>query len=397
MDYTTSRRCKLSDQPKRAPSIAPVLLDNVLDIELIQPELRRRSCQQKQRIDEMCKTKRWLWNKFSRGMNPWEKIPSLIQEQKISRAYYKMWEILAEFRILDDYTDCSQPISFLHLCEGPGGFIQACREYRQKLYKDEESVHKDTHVGITLKPNEQDTNLPDFSQDVGNITNCKVIYGQDGTGDLYNTKNIKGLPESLAEASPLGNKAQIITADGGFDVSDDFDNQETLSAKLFLCQVLSALECQAKDGHFVMKIFDMHTRVMMDILYMLRINYRLMYIYKPAMSRPCNSEYYVVCLLFKDEVVKSHITKLYTMLNKINKLPPNYVINSLFSKPPPIPFMNEIALFNNDISHTQFANIDLVINTINQGKNTSNAILERHKETQMNIAREYCKIYKLIM
>lgn len=392
MEYVTTRRCILPQITKSA-AVVPELCDSVSETEIIFPKCKDKSAQYKNKIDEICKNNRWLWNKASRGFNPYETVPFVTNERKISRAYYKMWEILVDSRMMEDYTDTTKPISFLHLCEGPGGFIQACREYREKLYKDEESINNDIHVGITLKPEKNDENLPDFSDDIPTVTNCYITYGQDGTGDLYNVKNIKGLEKNI-ESITKKPKCNIITADGGFDVSTDFNNQEQLSLRLFISQTLAALETQEINGHFVMKIFDVYSRGMVDLLYILRLNYKVVYIYKPDMSRPCNSEFYVVCLLFNGCPVKSHITKLYTLLNKLKE---NVWVSSILKKPPPVEFINSIGLFMAETTENQTRSIQFAIDNIKQGKAFCNSKINNYKEVQKQKAMEYCENNKLLI
>ena len=48
----------------------------------------------------------------------------------------------------------------------------------------------------------------------------------------------------------------IVTGDGGFDFSIDFNKQEMNISKLLFAQVCYALILQKKGGSFVLKIFD---------------------------------------------------------------------------------------------------------------------------------------------
>ena len=47
----------------------------------------------------------------------------------------------------------------------------------------------------------------------------------------------------------------IITGDGGFDYSVDFNKQEILSSRLILAQVIYAIIMQKKNGIFILKIY----------------------------------------------------------------------------------------------------------------------------------------------
>ena len=80
----------------------------------------------------------------------------------------------------------------------------------------------------------------------------KLVYGVDNTGDIYNPENIKFLINKFKHS-----KANLITADGGFDFSVDYKNQEQNSYQLIICEIVCALGCLKEGGHFVIKIFEM--------------------------------------------------------------------------------------------------------------------------------------------
>ena len=58
-------------------------------------------------------------------------------------------------------------------------------------------------------------------------SNIKINYGADNTGNIYNIENIKHFRDNLSQ------KADFITADGGFDFSSDFNDQERQSCESF--------------------------------------------------------------------------------------------------------------------------------------------------------------------
>ena len=49
---------------------------------------------------------------------------------------------------------------------------------------------------------------------------------------------------------------EFITADGGFDFSIDYNQQEFLAQKLIFAQVIMAISLQKIGGSFVCKFFD---------------------------------------------------------------------------------------------------------------------------------------------
>ena len=76
------------------------------------------------------------------------------------------------------------------------------------------------------------------------------IVREDGTGNLLHKDNYTYCVNKFKHSM------QIITADGGIDVSNDFNKQEELVSKLIVSEVIYAITMQKKGGHFVLKIFE---------------------------------------------------------------------------------------------------------------------------------------------
>jgi hypothetical protein len=91
----------------------------------------------------------------------------------------------------------------------------------------------------------------------------------------------------------------LITADGGFDFSKDFNRQEISIANLLWGQVCYAICLQKRGGNFVLKIFDVFYEHTVHILYILSSFYEEVNICKLKTSRVGNSEKYVVCRNFQ--------------------------------------------------------------------------------------------------
>lgn len=232
------------------------------------------------------------WDKFKKLTNEYEFIYSspscennACKYAPISRSFFKMWEILHDFQSDIFHMDKSKPIKCMFLCEGPGGFAEAVMKYRNNV--------KDDYYGITLKC-ESNKSIPEWK--IGN--SVKITYGVDGTGNLYNIDNIKHLSKIVGKK----NNCELITADGGFDFSSDFNNQEDMSYKLLACEVLTALYLQKPGGTLILKVFDMFNEKTIKLVHLLHTVYETIYVTKPHTSRPANSEKYLVCTNFKNIV-----------------------------------------------------------------------------------------------
>ena len=189
------------------------------------------------------------WDKYKKYTNPYEYIHTIIPNTKqsvsklkpLSRSFYKMIEITNMLDLIDK----KNSLQSFHLAEGPGGFIEAMCLMR-------ENREDDKYYGMTLIDN-NDPAVPGWNK-TNNflLKNQNVIIekGHDQTGNIMNADNLKYCYEKYK------NSFDIITGDGGFDFSMDFNQQELVSSKLIFCQIAFAISLQKQYGHFVLKVFD---------------------------------------------------------------------------------------------------------------------------------------------
>jgi 23S rRNA U2552 (ribose-2'-O)-methylase RlmE/FtsJ len=235
------------------------------------------------------------WDIFKKYTNPYEYIHTTVPFKKksvskhkpISRSYFKMIEIVKTFRLLPPKN--TSPIHTFHLAEGPGGFIEAMVNMRQ--------CPSDTYIGMTLlDENKNDPNVPGWKKSDAFLkqhTNVHLENGVSKTGDILLFDNFEYVVAKYADT-----KMDIVTADGGFDFSMDFNQQEKMIGRLLFAQMAFALCLNKRQGHFILKIFDCFMLHTIDILYILSSFYEKVYIMKPHTSRYANSEKYIVCIGF---------------------------------------------------------------------------------------------------
>ena len=233
------------------------------------------------------------WDTYKKYTNPYEYIHTNIPNKKhgiskykpISRAYFKMIELINTFNI---GIDSSHPIRSFHLAEGPGGFIEAVAKLRM--------CREDSYIGMTLLDTtnytNNDSHIPGWKKTdsfLREFKNVKIENGIDGTGNILSFNNFVYIHETY------GSSMDLITADGGFDFSDDFENQELNMVPLIYGQIIYALCMQKQGGCFVLKIFDIFMQQTVDMMALLSSMYQQVYITKPNTSRYANSEKYIVC------------------------------------------------------------------------------------------------------
>ena len=239
----------------------------------------------------------------------------------LSRAFYKMWEILFLFGIAD-----KKDLTYAALAEGPGAFIQAVINYREKLGN---GIDKDKIFGVTIHPekgkyiemgkqflgfyNNHTPGLINIHDTVS--TKESKTHGTKNNGDITQIKTISLFKKDIEKTKTY---ADLVTADGGFDW-DDENYQEQEGYQLILGEIVAALRVQAKDGAFVLKIFETFTIPSIKMIYLLSSFYESTYIYKPFFSRASNSEKYIICKGFKYDQ-KKDATLLNSKLISLEKV-----------------------------------------------------------------------------
>ena len=323
------------------------------------------------------------WDKMKKIGNPYELIytsynkkrknDSISSYSPISRSYFKLWEIYFNF---DLFKNINENINFVHLAEGPGGFMESSINYCN--FKN---FNNCKYWGITLKPN--DEYVPDwnklkkmFKKD----NNCYIEYG-----DLYIYNDV------LNFIKKINSKCHIVTADGGFDYSNDFNGQELNSSRIIYSEIATALNILKKDGHFIIKLFDLFSLNSIQYLQLLNNCFEKVYIFKPETSRPANSEKYVVCINFINNLTNDFKHNLLLNISKWNcneneqVIFKNYKINNEL-------FYN-IDKLNKEYIESQIKSINYILNIIIKKLNKN----EYHNtlKDQVFNAIKWCEKYQI--
>jgi 23S rRNA U2552 (ribose-2'-O)-methylase RlmE/FtsJ len=256
------------------------------------------------------------WDIYKRYTNPYEYIHTCIPGKRkciakikpLSRSYFKMIELTRFFRLLETPTIEDERNSFrsFHLAEGPGGFIEALVHMRNN--------RNDKYIGMTILDDAHDPNIPawkksqQFMRENPNVT---IETGADGTGDILNITNFEHCYTNYASSM------HMITGDGGFDFSVDFNSQEKHITKLLFAQAVYAIIMQRKNGCFILKVFDCFMESTLDILTILSSFYEKVYITKPQTSRYANSEKYLVCSGFHFATIHHVYPRLHSVFQKV--------------------------------------------------------------------------------
>lgn len=231
------------------------------------------------------------WELVKKMVNPYEMVythetghfhPSIAVLKPLSRSYFKMIEMLDVLRFYESLPKQAPKIRTAHVAEGPGGFIQAITD---TVLRNKKILQNAT--AMTLKPT--DPHVPGWrraSHFLHQHREVRLHYGADGTGNVYEILN----QNSFIEATAPG--VHLYTADGGFDFSIDYDVQEQRVYNLLVCSATIGIRCLHIGGSFVLKFFDIFSESTMALIAVLGRCFKKWTLYKPSLSRPCNSERY---------------------------------------------------------------------------------------------------------
>ena len=272
----------------------------------------------------------YIWNFAKKIINPYElvytykkdNIPkSLSMHIPLSRSYFKMIEILQLTGYFTKRTS-KMSLSTAHVCEGPGGFIEAIYEIASR-----NSIKiKNTHA-ITLRSTQP--HIPGWrraQQFLQRHRQVKIEYGPDNTGDIL-------IKENRDDFIRKTGKVNIYTADGGFDFTADYLAQEKSIFPLIVASAYIGFSVLDNNGFFVLKIFDQFEIATQQLIIFMSSLFDQWTIYKPATSRPCNSEQYFIGYGFRgikrDDLVQlEHLIEFGVMPQTIFDDIDEYIHNS---------------------------------------------------------------------
>eukprot|EP01018_Ginkgo_biloba_P033079 Gb_18426 [translate_table: standard] len=299
-----------------------------------------------------------IWALAAQIVNPFEIVPC-VAGPVLNRAFFKMWELLKNFDLVPPVGANPRFVS-VHLCEGPGGFIQAIQRYRdnsavknsledscfgnscqqttsadQAIQNRLEGIHG-IHSGslhtesFTSQPREDICFALTLARDARGVDNVlskgkgfseripppqldirkleqgafgylkgHVHYGADQSGDITNPANISSFVDYVLKCN-RGRKIGLVTADGALDASDDFSVQEQSHLQLTFCEICTAVKLQAKGGTLVLKIFDCFSEASTTLLVILSSMYKQLEVVRLRTSRVCNSERYIIAKEFQE-------------------------------------------------------------------------------------------------
>jgi 23S rRNA U2552 (ribose-2'-O)-methylase RlmE/FtsJ len=294
-----------------------------------------------------------------------------------------MIEMLDIIKFFDIFR--TENVRAAHVCEGPGGFIEALFE---EAFKNKKKVQ--TSIAMTLKSKQ--TNIPGWkraSHFLQKNKSIRILYGQDDTGDIMKPENQQFFIDYCVHPN-YGGKMNIFTADGGFDFSCDYTKQEKMIFPLLMASTKIGFEVLKKNGVFILKMFDFYEKATIDLLYFLSCHFNEWTLYKPAMSRPCNPEQYFIGKGFTgctDEVLD--IMRLWCSI-----LENNQPLESLFKNDLPNDFLRTINDLRTYSFNRQTEYLEKVFFMIDKNDDT---LIQNYLKKNEKSSFDWCLRFKVLI
>jgi hypothetical protein len=210
-----------------------------------------------------------------------DKVPQII-----SQDYYKIWEILFMF----DIVDIDIELKSLYINDD-GSSIQSVMYFREKYAKNT----KNDQYNI-LKNEKINTEFLNY------YTKSKNIIHNDKISD----------------------KNDLIIA--GIDFN--YENENLIEQEYFktmFINLLNIIKYQKKNGNSIIKIFETFTNLSAKYIAILNALYDKIFIVKPLTSRNSSSEKFIICIGFKfndkDKEYNNILKKTEAIIDLINKNP----------------------------------------------------------------------------
>jgi len=328
------------------------------------------------------------WEYYKKIVNPYEIIytkkkyknfPESISSIKpLSRSYFKMIEMLDLIEYYKGYKQKQNIMRTAHVCEGPGGFIEALFDTACT-----NKIHIDDTVAMTLQSTKN--NIPGWKCTTAFLKKhnaIKIMYGKDNTGDIIKVDNQQFYIHNAAY------KYDIFTADGGVDFSSNYMKQEQLLFPLLIASTKIGFEVLKNGGVFILKFIDFYNKATTDLLYFLSCHFIEWTLYKPAMSRPCNPEHYFIGKGFL-RCSEESLDILYRWCNIMEN---NAIMESLLLSDYSFEFKKRIEEIRNYSASSQIEYLKKVFHIIEKN---DDQLIQDFLEYNLQASYEWCKRFNI--
>lgn len=286
------------------------------------------------------------WSSFDPFKNEKAIVAKLGNTWNVSNAWLKCYEMLIYYDLLPAETE-----KFWHFDNAsfPGSFVIATHHLVQTRYSwGSDYIWRASSL---LGANQQTVSPLEDKYGLYNEYRNHYLMGQKNNGDVLVEANQREFHERI------GGTIDLYTSDLGFDVSSDYNNQESLQMPANIGQILTGLLVTKKGGSFITKQYTIFEPMTIAVMYAASTFFEEFYVCKPYTSREANSETYLIGKRLKENVSMDH-PYIVALFDKINDLE-NIAVPIFDAKDYPKEFLKTIVLAAKELSESQIEKLEL--------------------------------------
>ena len=221
------------------------------------------------------------------------------------RDFYKFWELLFIFNIIDKNTK-----TITNITNDASDCLDSIVYYSEKILNIDSSKFQINNVIVNQEKEFQ------FDKNKQNQFLNKITKKDDYMN-----------PAKFIKA----NKQSDIIIANSENIYSSINSKEDESYKLLLGEILVILKSLNKNGHIILKVNDTFTSVTIKLVSLLTTLFDEIYIYKPLLSRLSDSEKYIICKKYRYDFTDKISKKLSEIIEKMMKnIDSNEFLNDIF-------------------------------------------------------------------
>ena len=254
------------------------------------------------------------------GLRENRTLKEICGAEVVTNAWLKMWEILHVIKnMLPDFYKKSN-LTSLHVAEAPGNFILAMHHFMCVNFPD---IKWDWWANSYYDKEQTGRFFGDKYKLIKKYKD-KWLLGPEGNGDITSPANIREFAER---------KVDLVTSDVKFvNVKHDFNEEENINYPVHLGHTIIALMCLKKNGVAVLKELNYFESTSVCLKALLTFCFKKVMVFKPLTSRPANSERYIICVDYLDNLSSAYKDELLKNLAIVRNEYQNNLKPALFKK-----------------------------------------------------------------
>lgn len=287
---------------------------------------------------------------------PLKKRIRMIGAEAVTNAWLKIYEIFTIFdgKIFGPKDEEGKPFSFFDACSLPGAWVAATHQYIRSNRPDIGAIKWDAE---SWRGN--DEALTD-TYGIVKANPDRFDFGEAQDGDIQREENLLHWEKKFA-----GRDLSI--SDCGISVTEDYNMQESMNAKLNYAQTLLGLLLVKKGGSVIFKTYTSFEPSSRSLLYILSSVFDEFYLVKPLTSRPGNSEVYMVGLGFRG-VSSDYKNKMMEFMLFLDPSKPETIQHGVVSKEKiPKKWLSAHTKAMEDMVHSQALSLDSFVKLAQTG------------------------------